>query len=267
MSAKLCLTLVILNVLGFTVQAGYLTLFADYNREGDMLDLDVNKCTNLPKAFSKRTSSLNLHGKCVRLYSEPRCEGNRMEFHPGDFHLDNLSMLKFNDVAMSVNRCPANRQKVLQGKFIIQSAADGTVLTAVGDLNYQGQDAKIYGHTWKQEDSQRWTIHPFGSGLEIIKNGYELIPLEFSFNNPISYSAGGVGPEGIPYARKIIWYFHRLSNGNYMLKRGDARGKCLSNQGSWKQITYERCEPQFKSVQWKLLKETNAIFKEDYHPY
>lgn len=85
-----------------------ITLYDHQNRQGPNTTIDVKGCTNLPDDWNDRTSSLSLHGKCIKLYKDTDCTGRVVSIlsTPDNKEwLGNLKKLSMNDVISSVSSC------------------------------------------------------------------------------------------------------------------------------------------------------------------
>lgn len=102
--------LVTLACLARSSSAWRVWLYRDDNHRGGHMELSGDGCENLPGDFNDRTTSINTHGGCVRLYEHGGCTGRMLEVFPGSGAHNNLGFNDFNDVTTSVGNCPRRRR-------------------------------------------------------------------------------------------------------------------------------------------------------------
>ncbi|XP_008487632.1 uncharacterized protein LOC103524398 [Diaphorina citri] len=91
------------------------TLHRDSDFRGGHIELSGNGCRGIPGDFNDRTSSVNTHGGCIRLYQNSGCTGKSLELFPGSGSHNNLKAHGFNDKASSVGNCPRGKRDVHDG--------------------------------------------------------------------------------------------------------------------------------------------------------
>ncbi|XP_026679483.1 uncharacterized protein LOC113467478 [Diaphorina citri] len=119
-SSRLFLSIVALILLCSLFPTSYcwkVYLYRDSDYRGGHIEMEGDGCQGIPRDFNDKTSSVNTHGGCVRLYEHDGCTGRTLELFPGSGTHMNLKAHKFNDKATSVGNCPRRRREAGRGQF------------------------------------------------------------------------------------------------------------------------------------------------------
>lgn len=72
---------------------------------GQYLELSGETCQNIPDSHKLKTSSINTHEGCLRLYTKKNCKGRSLEMSPLSGAHNRLALVDFNNMAVSVGPC------------------------------------------------------------------------------------------------------------------------------------------------------------------
>ncbi|XP_026679480.1 uncharacterized protein LOC103509026 [Diaphorina citri] len=120
MASKSVLFALFVTVLSVLITSGScwrIWLFRDKDHKGGHIEMSGEGCQNLPGDFNDRTSSVNTHGGCVRLYEHGGCTGDVRDVFMGSGAHNDLGALGFNDKVTSVGNCPRRRRDAAFDSF------------------------------------------------------------------------------------------------------------------------------------------------------
>lgn len=118
-SPVLLALLVTLACLAGSSSAWRVWLYRDSGHRGGHIEMSGNGCKNVQSDFNDKTTSVNTHGGCVRLYQNAGCTGKMLELFPGSGAHNNLGSHGFNDKTSSVGNCPRRRRAAVFDSFRI----------------------------------------------------------------------------------------------------------------------------------------------------
>ncbi|CAH0388951.1 unnamed protein product [Bemisia tabaci] len=82
------------------------TLHADPNFKGHAAEVTSEGCSNIPGDINDLSSSISVHGNCVRVYEHGLCQGEMRELFPGSAGHHDLNILNFDNTLSSIGPCP-----------------------------------------------------------------------------------------------------------------------------------------------------------------